>query len=331
VSKDPVKAPLARSWRDIPQQVKPRALSREGRRRFAVRGLRGVIGLCILGVAGWAGWEVKVALERGPGALPAADALPIGDRVVPLTDGVLDKAWLVRALALPPHATLMGIDPKLLQARVLASGQVATAAIVRHFPRELAVHMSERQPVARVMARQAGGAPQIYLVARDGVVYAGACYDPEMIKTLPWLDGVTLTPQGTGFAPLPGMDAVAELLARAQLEAKPLYETWKVVSLAHLAADDEIEVRTAAGVKVIFGAREDFFRQLARLDFLLDAAARQDPPRAIREINLALGSHVPVAFAPLEIPPATPRLSGRPAPAPVPPPFVFQSSLSREF
>jgi hypothetical protein len=324
VSKAPDIAPLARSWRDIPQQVKPRALSPEGRRRFAVRGLRAATGLLIVAAAGWAGWSATLAFAPGASARQATDAVAIGDHVVPSTDGVLDKAWLLHALALPPHATLMGIDPIQLQARVLASGQVATAAIVRHFPGTLAVHMAERQPVARIMAKTAGGEPQTFLVARDGVVYAGACYDPDMVKTLPWLDGVKLEARGASFAPLRGMDAVAELLARAQLEDKPLYETWRVVSLAHLAADGEIEIRTATGTKVIFAAGDDFFRQLARLDYLLDAAARQNPVRAVREINLALGSHVPVAFsAPPD--PAAPA-ADRPAP-----PFVFLSPISREF
>ena len=44
-----------------------------------------------------------------------------------------------------------------------------------------------------------------------------------MVKTLPWLDGVKLSRQGAGFAPLAGMASVAELLAQAKLEAAPLY------------------------------------------------------------------------------------------------------------
>jgi cell division protein FtsQ len=330
VSKILVPLPHSRSWRDIPQQVKPRALSAEGRRRFTVRGLRLLCGLVTIGAAVWGGWEVRTALQRDPQSGLGGAALPIGDQVVAVTNGVLDKAWLVRTLALPRNATLMDIDPARLQARVVASGQVATAAIVRNFPRELAVHMAERSPVARVLVQKGAAAPQTFLVATDGVVYAGACYDPEMVKTLPWLDGVKLAPQGAGFAPLAGMASVAELLAQAKLEAAPLYRTWRVVSLARLAADGEIEVRTDAGLRVTFGARDNFFSQLARLDYLLDLAARRDPPVTLRSIDLALGSQVPVTAAagPAAAPAAPAAGPARPAAPPPAPAFSFH--ISRE-
>ena len=173
-----VPLPQSRSWRDIPQQVKPRALSAEGRRRFTVRGLRLLCGLVTIGRGGLGRLGSARGAERDSKSGEGA-ALPIGDHVVAVTNGVLDKAWLVRTLGLPRNATLMDIDPARLQALVLASGQVATAAIVRNFPRELAVHMAERSPVARVLVQKGTAAPQTYLVATDGVVFAGSCYDPE--------------------------------------------------------------------------------------------------------------------------------------------------------
>jgi cell division protein FtsQ len=321
-----VPLPQSRSWRDIPQQVKPRALSAEGRRRFTVRGLRLLCGLVTIGAAVWGAWEVRAALERDSKSGEGA-ALPIGDHVVAVTNGVLDKAWLVRTLGLPRNATLMDIDPARLQALVLASGQVATAAIVRNFPRELAVHMAERSPVARVLVQKGTAAPQTYLVATDGVVFAGSCYDPEMVKTLPWLDGVKLSRQGAGFAPLAGMASVAELLAQAKLEAAPLYQTWRVVSLARLESDGEIEIRTEAGLRVTFGAHDNFFAQLARLDYLLDLAARRDPPVAVRSIDLALGAQVPVTAAAA---PAAAAPGARTAPAAPPLAPAFSFHLSRE-
>ena len=75
-------------------------------------------------------------------------------------------------------------------------------------------------------------------------------FDPAMVATLPWLDGVKLARRGAGFAPIAGMKAVADLLASAKLEAEGLYRTWQVVSLARLASDGEIEVHTRDGMKV---------------------------------------------------------------------------------
>jgi cell division protein FtsQ len=135
------------------------------------------------------------------------------------------------------------------------------------------------------------------LIAGDGVVFVGACFDREIIETLPWLEGFALKRQKGEFLPVEGMEAVADLLARAKLEAENLYQTWEVVSLAGLKIDGEIEVRTSAGTRILFGKREDYFRQLARLDLLLDTAARAQPDRLIHKIDLTLGAHVPVLFA----------------------------------
>ena len=73
------------------------------------------------------------------------------------------------------------------------------------------------------------------------------------------------------------MDTVADLLGRAKLEAEPLYRNWQVISLARLQADGQIGVRMRDGTRIIFGARDDFFGQLAKLDYILDSAARAHP------------------------------------------------------
>jgi cell division protein FtsQ len=168
--------------------------------------------------------------------------------------------------------------------------------LTRNFPATLTVSLSEQSPVARVKAQVGTDEPRALLVARDGTVFDGVGFDGAMVTTLPWLDGVKLARRGPAFAPIAGMEAVADLLAKAKLEAEHLYRTWQVVSLARLDADGEIEVRAQGVEKIIFGTHEDFFRQLARLDALLDMAkAQTDQP--LREVNLAIGSQVPVSFA----------------------------------
>ena len=135
----------------------------------------------------------------------------------------------------------------------------------------------------------------MFLVAREGRVFEGIGFDEEMIETLPWLDGVKLVRQGETFLPIAGMDTVAELLAKAKMEAEHLYRTWRIVSLARLESDGEIEVRDKDVSKIYFGTNEDFFRQLARLDLLLDTA-RLQTEQSPNVINLAIGSQVPVTF-----------------------------------
>jgi cell division protein FtsQ len=242
----------------------------------------------------WGAWETASALEDAPSSPAGAEATPVRN-IVLVTDGVLDRDWLVHTLALPKSAALMGLDLEQLRGRVLASRQVATAALIRNFPATLQVRISERAPVARVMVQDGGGSPKVMLVARDGVVYDGAGYDLPLLDSLPWLDGTRLVRSGGDYAPVAGMDSVAELLARAKMEAEDLYRDWRVVSLARYASDGEIEVRTRDGMRVVFGTQEDFFRQIARLDLLLDAAhARGGPP--VGEIDLSLGNQVPVTL-----------------------------------
>jgi len=302
----------ARSWRDIPQQMNTRAMSSEGRRRV-VRGILKTTGiLVVLAALVWGGLEVAATLQENPKKAPEAmQSSPVKDLVL-VTDGVLDQAWMNRALALPKNTSLMALDLYQLRTRVLASGQVRTATLTRSFPATLTVSISERTPLARLSAQDKDAAPRTLLVARDGMVYEGAGYDPKMIETLPWLAGVKLARVGGAFQPIAGMDSVSDLLAKAKLEAEHLYDTWRVVSLARLDTDAEIEVTTRDATKITFGINEDFFRQLANLDAILDAAAAH-PEKSLREINLAVGAQVPVAFN--DAAPADAVTPGRVAPA----------------
>jgi cell division protein FtsQ len=269
-------------------------MSREGRRRLAMRAARATLWVLAVGLLSWGGWMMAAVLRENPDSMPSAAKSDRVRSLVLVTDGVLDQNWLARTLAVPKDATLMGLDLNQLRARVLADAQVSSAAIARNFPDRLTVRISERSPVARLMAQSGGGAPAMLLVSREGVAFAGTGFDPAMVATLPWLDGVRLARSGGSFAPIGGMRAVSDLIATAKLEADNLYRTWQVVSMARLASDGEIEVRTRDGMRVTFGTREDFLKQIARLDLLVDDST--DPTRPLREVNLALGSQVPVAY-----------------------------------
>lgn len=305
MSKDNHAMPETRTWREIPQQVRPRAMSREGRRRLVMGVIRAAAGLFVFGLVSWGAWEMVGVFRDNPDSLPDAARSDRVRSLVLVTDGVLDRNWLARTLGIPANATLMGIDLNQLRSRVLADAQVSSAAVVRNFPDRLTVRISERSPVVRVMAQSGGGVPTMLFVSRDGVPFAGTGFDPAMVATLPWIDGVRLERMGRSFKPVPGMRSVADLLACAKLEAEELYRSWQVISLARLSSDGEIEVRTRDGLKVVFGTREDYLLQVARLDLLV--ADSTDPTRPLREVNLTLGSQVPVAFGS-----AAPTLDGPP-------------------
>lgn len=287
--------PTARHWKDIPQQVSPRAMSSEGRRRLTFSWVKTTVLVVTIAGLAWGAFQIVGATDEraGKNRGPVTSA-PVKD-VVLVTDGVLDHAWVNRMLAIPKGTELLSLDLFQLRARLLASAQVRSATITRNFPATLAVTLNERMPVARLQVQESGATRPLF-VARDGFVYEGQGYDPKMVETLPWLAGVKLTRQGGAFLPLAGMELVSDLLAKAKLEAEAIYANWSRVSLARLASDGEIDIGTKDGVKVTFTTREDFFRQLANLDSILDAA-KQHPEKQLQEINLAVGGQVPVVFA----------------------------------
>ena len=218
---------------------------------------------------------------------------PVRDVSV-ITDGMIPKKWVEQTLALPKGATLMALDLTVLRNRLVAQGQVRMAVVTRKFPDMLVVTLQERFPVARVQAQE-GGLPKQLFVAKDGVVYEGTNYDQRMVKDLPWLAGIRLVRQGSGFAPIAGMTEVATLLTTAQIEAPHLYRNWLIVSLAKLVERDEISVKAQDVAEIIFSRKVDFYKQIAQLDSVLEMA-KQHSDAALRSINLSLAGQVPVKF-----------------------------------
>lgn len=315
MSEEIMPTPMVRSWRDIPQPVKPRAMSRGGRWRRIRQGLR--MGTLVVGGGLLAGgvWFLADSYERAPRHLPEAAKSGQLRRLELRTSsgGVLDQAWLERTLALPREVSLMELDLNRLRARLLAEGQVASATLAREFPDRLTVWVAERTPVARVRV-EAGGETRDLLVASDGFVFRGVGFDATMLAGLPWLSGIALVPAGAGFQPIAGMPPVAQLLSAAQFSALSLYQSWQSVSLARLAIDREIEVVTRHGTTIVFNAARDFFVQLATLDYLVEKLAHTPVGRA--RIDLTLGRNVPVQIEP----PAAEPENTAPAPAAVPTP-----------
>ena len=69
VSRSDSNTPNSRSWRDIPQQVKPRSMSVEGRRRLAWNGFKTVMATAIVAGLGWGGYQIASALRGAPKAV----------------------------------------------------------------------------------------------------------------------------------------------------------------------------------------------------------------------------------------------------------------------
>jgi cell division septal protein FtsQ len=284
-------------------------MSRGGRLRLALALTRSAVLVGLVAALGWGIWLVVEAIRH---PAPAEGASMAGSPLRPpelftTREGVLDQAWLARTLALPAGASLMELDLSRLRARLLEDRQVLTATLTRHFPDRLRAQISERVPIARVRL-EVGGVQSDYLVARDGVIYPGTGYDPALLRTLPWLDGLTLTREGAGLRATEDVESVARLLAAAQFSAVHLYRDWQTISLARLASDRELEVTTKQGVTVVFSAKGEFFPQLGKVDYLVEKLSRLPHGRA--RIDLSLGREVPLT---IEAPPPPATKASRPS------------------
>lgn len=258
---------------------------------------RSVTALIVVCLAGWAGFEIWTTWETNPARIKApVKSAPVKSIRV-RTDGVLERTWVERTLELAKGAGLMELDLYALQAKLVNSGQVHTAVLARKFPDTLMVTLEERSPVARVMAQVGTEPPKAYLVARDGVIFAGEGHAAGLLNTLPYLDGVVLKRSAGKFLPLEGMEKVADLLGTARANVPELYAGWTVVSLARLASDGQIVVRSREVSEIVFGTREsDFYQQIAKLDAIV-SMMRIDAGKPARQVNLAVGGmQVPVAL-----------------------------------
>ena len=302
MSPDLPSLPSTRNWREISQPVKTRAMSRGGRMRLAMAVTRTIVTILLVGAMGWGVWLIVGALRPGRHQIPmTAKSVPMRKPELQTTrEGVLDQAWLARTLELPPGVSLLELDLARLHERLLADQQVLSASLTRHFPDRLKVQITERMPIARVRVALAG-AERDLLVARDGIVYRGSGYDPVILASLPWLDGVALAHEGLGFRVVADVEAVARLLAAAQFSAPHLYREWLSVSLARLALDRELEVTTKRGTVVVFSAKGEFFPQLARLDYMTDRLGRL--PNVNARMDLSLGREVPLSVLPAVVVP----------------------------
>ncbi len=298
MSQSTLNPPTTRSWRDIPQPVRREQLGREGKKRW-ILAAGNIVGLIlVLGAAGWGAYEIFNLWSTNPTRITApTKGVPIRDFVV-RTDGVLDKAWVQRTLELPKGTSLMELNLADLKRRLEESGQVSKAVLERRFPDVLAVTLQERTPVAQVRALIGNADPVSFMVSRDGTVYSGFGYDPAMAGGLPYIDGVKLIREGSAFVPIEGMEAVADLLGTAQASAPALYRSFKIVSLARFALDRTLTVKSTDVEVITFGASQDsFYRQIARLDYILEETRRQNTAGQLKSVNLAVGDkQVPIAF-----------------------------------
>lgn len=280
------------TWKDIDQTVKPKAMSSTSERRIWMGRIKTTGAALLLVAVSAAALHFLPRLEGGPELLTkAGESMPI--QVIDVeSDGNLERAYLLRQMAVPADANLLSVDLDLIKARLEAIGQVKGAVVSRRFPDALEVAVVERKPVVRILAQRSNGETLRLFVDKEGVVFESDRMDPRVARTLPFLDGVTLFREGGGYSRIDNFAPLVELLSEAQAIAPHIYSAWRIVSLER---EDRLIAKGRSAKWVVFDRFSDFRNQLGRLDYILDDC-RSNRRGEIESVDLTLDDQVPVRF-----------------------------------
>ncbi|HTB64301.1 MAG TPA: FtsQ-type POTRA domain-containing protein [Opitutales bacterium] len=306
-----------RTWQDIGQQAAARAISPVARRNRHMRwlgwgmslvGVMLLAALCIWAIrsSATAPLPVKGQAVRAPSALVKFEFK---------TDGVLTDGWVMNFLNLHAGDSLDKVDVFNLRTRLLSLLQIKDVSVERELPDTLRISVSERKPWLRVAVDDGKGGFQVYLVSRDGTVFAGQDFPDKIMNGLPWMSGMNLhRTKDHGFQPVPGMDQVADLLAAARTHAPKIAAKWTVVNLSKFDPRPEtpaygslIKVESGTLGELTFAANipsNDFESQIKHLAFVAEQLDAQ--PMVLRGLDLSLGNQVVVQ--PLTTAPVATRL-----------------------
>lgn len=296
---DPASSSTRKSWSDLPQSGSRRATTSIARaRRWRIAGRLG-LGMAVLLVLGAAvGLVVSIVRQQGPSG-PVSPSPTALTEIEFSTDGVLKREWFEAQFGGDHGRRFNEIDLPTLRRRVESFGQVREVALAVELPNRLKVSLKERQPVLRARVLQ-DKRPVDLLIATDGVVYQGHGYSAETLQWLPHVSGVRIARQGDGFAPIPGMETVAELLELGRTRVPAIYRTWRVVSLDRFARGDPaahgatITIRGHYVVETIFEA-SGFEAQLEKLVRLVEYALAHEI-RQIERVDLSFPDQAVVEF-----------------------------------
>lgn len=220
------------------------------------------------------------------------------------TDGTLKRHWLREVVDIPKNRRILDVDIQQIKQRLEQEGQVRSATVERLFPNILKVSVQENVPILKVVVLDENKRRRQLLVAKDGTVYAGQGYSQATLKQLPYLHGVRLkraaAENSKAFAPVAGMEVVAELLEKARARLPEFYTTWRLVSCKDFDGRREfpgavIEIHSLIAGKVLFFP-SDFDEQLNRLQYVLEYT-EQNRMQNIEYVDLSLNGQAALKYA----------------------------------
>ena len=288
--KEKKKRTFSRSWRRIVQNTHRRPLTNVARRRrykvvfkwVAIATLG--IGL-LLGMVGGIYWTSQLSFFSVSSGKVA---------IVFKTDGVLTQKWVERRISLPEGKGLMRLDIFAIKRELERIPQLKKVTVERFFPSTLKIFMEESCPVLRLVVKEKGE-KRVLLVSTEGLIYEGVGYSEATLKALPFVAGVSIRREGTGYRKIAGIPVVATLLQKAKEKVPALYANWRVVYLDKFEGQTVgavIKIKTENVGTLIF-MPEKFDWQLDRLAYIVRYANERNIC-SIKQIDLSVEDHAAV-------------------------------------
>ena len=267
--------------------------TRAARFRLAGLGLSISFSLVVLLFVLWRGGEW--VLDR---LIYENDAFAI-QQIEVQTDGVIAPEHFRRWATVKTGQNLLALDLARVKRDLELVPWIQSTAIERVLPRTLCLRINEREPVAQVIAMQAGagGGYEQVVYHLDETGFVMLPLDPRLRATPPVIQNEALpTISGVSASDLRPGRRVDSVQVRAALELISKFDYSPMAGLAELqrinvTTPEILEVYTSQGSQIIFSLNP-FEQQLRRWHLVYDQYQKQG--KAIAMLDLSIANNVPL-------------------------------------
>lgn len=210
------------------------------------------------------------------------------------TTGKLRRDQVIEWADIPSQANLVLLDIRAIRERLLQQSEIGEARIRKILPNRLAIKVTERRPMARIVTNVIVGQGRalMYAVDRQGVVMSPR--PGEDFMRLPEITGANMVDVVQG-EPVRSEAVMAAIELLAVIEQSPLRS--KLGRLRVDVSDDKVlRLTTSETGWVTFAKNPDIFeQQLDRLAKIIEYARRNS--KKIQSVDLTVARNVPVVLS----------------------------------